>query len=427
LRPAHSDHPFGDHPFGARMNVPPEVVAIGRSHMELAHEVILVGAALGLLGIFAGLVSRRLGAPILLVFLVLGMLAGEDGPGGIQFEDFYFAYLIGSVALAVILFDGGIRTPFAMLRLAVWPALVLAVIGVAITATVVGAAAAWLADVPFAMAMLAGAAVAPTDAAAVGALLHRVRVALPERVTALLEVESGLNDPMSIFLTVFLIRVIAAPASATWSNAALLFSVEMIGGVVFGLAGGWVLGLLLRRLTLEPATAMVLALSFALSLFGLAQVVGTSGFLAIYIAGLITGAAEHRAKSAVADFMEGFAWLAQIILFLMLGLLVAPHHLVPLVPVGGAIAVVLILLARPAAVFACLLPFRFTWRESAFASWVGLRGAVPIYLSFIPALGDPNRDSSLFSGVFVVVVVSLVIQGWTIGLAARLLGFGRAA
>jgi potassium/hydrogen antiporter len=194
------------------MNFPPELVALGHSHMELAQQLILLGAALGLLGIFAGLASRRVGAPILLVFLGLGMLAGEDGPGGILFSDFYSAYLIGSVALAVILFDGGIRTPFAMLRLAIWPALVLAVIGVAVTAVVVGAAVYWFAGVPFRMAMLAGAAVAPTDAAAVGALLHRVRLTLPERVTALLEVESGLNDPMSIFLTIFLIHMIVDPA-----------------------------------------------------------------------------------------------------------------------------------------------------------------------------------------------------------------------
>jgi NhaP-type Na+/H+ and K+/H+ antiporter len=409
------------------MTFSPALVALGRSHMELAHEVILVAAALGLLGILAGLASRRVGAPILLVFLVLGMLAGEDGPGGIPFDDFYSAYLIGSVALAAILFDGGIKTHLSMLRLAVWPALALAVIGVAVTAGVVAAAVMWVASVPFAMAMLFGSAVAPTDAAAVGALLGRARLALPERVTALLEVESGLNDPMSIFLTIFVIQVITAPASATWSHAVLLFASEMIGGTALGLAGGWLLAFLLRRLVIEPATAMVLALAFALTLFGLAQVVGTSGFLAIYIAGVIAGATDYRDKSEVAYFMEGFAWLAQIILFLMLGLLVTPHDLLPFVPAGIFIAVVLIVVARPLAVFACLLPFRFAWRESAFASWVGLRGAVPIYLSIIPALADPGRDARLFSGVFVVVVVSLVIQGWTISAAARLLGFGRAA
>jgi NhaP-type Na+/H+ and K+/H+ antiporter len=409
------------------MTFSPELVALGRAHMELAHEVILVAAALGLLGILAGLVSRRVGAPILLVFLVLGMLAGEDGFGRIPFDDFYSAYLIGSVCLAAILFDGGLKTHLSMLRLAIWPALALAVIGVAVTAGVVAAAVMWVAGVSFAMAMLFGAAVAPTDAAAVGALLVRARLALPERVTALLEVESGLNDPMSIFLTIFVIQVITVPASATWSNAVLLFAREMIGGAVLGLGGGWLLAFLLRRLVIEAATAMVLALAFALSLFGLAQVVGTSGFLAIYIAGVITGATEYRDKPEVAYFMEGFAWLAQIILFLMLGLLVTPHDLLPFVPSGIFIAIVLIVVARPLAVFACLVPFRFAWRESAFASWVGLRGAVPIYLSIIPALADPGRDVRLFSGVFVVVVVSLVIQGWTISTAARLLGFGRAA
>jgi NhaP-type Na+/H+ and K+/H+ antiporter len=417
----------GDPAHDDRMTFSPELIALGRFHMERAHEVILVAAALGLLGILAGLASRRVGAPILLVFLVLGMLAGEDGPGGIPFDDFYSAYLIGSVALAAILFDGGIKTHLSMLRLAVWPALALAVIGVAVTAGVVAAAVMWVAGVPFAMAMLFGSAVAPTDAAAVGALLGRARLALPERVTALLEVESGLNDPMSIFLTIFLIRVITEPAAATWPHAAMLFALEMLGGTVLGLAGGWLLAFLLRRLTLEAGTAMVLALAFALTLFGLAQVVGTSGFLAIYIAGVIAGAAEYRHKPEIAHFMEGFAWLAQIILFLMLGLLVTPHDLLPFVPSGIVVAIVLIVIARPLAVFACLLPFRFAWRESAFASWVGLRGAVPIYLSIIPALADPGRDARLFSGVFVVVVVSLVIQGWTISPAARLLGFGRGA
>jgi cell volume regulation protein A len=160
-------------------------------------------------------------------------------------------------------------------------------------------------------------------------------------------------------------------------------------------------------------------------LFGLAQVLGTSGFLAIYLSGVVVGATPHHARRAIATFFEGFAWLAQIVLFLMLGLLITPHALVPYILPAIVVALVLIVVARPIATFACLLPFRFTWRESAFASWVGLRGAVPIYISFIPALADPTRDAKLFSSVFVVVVVSLVIQGWTIGLAARLLGFGR--
>jgi cell volume regulation protein A len=403
-----------------------DLFAVGRSSMELAHDLILVGAGPGVLSILAGLAYRRLGAPVLLVFLVLGMLAGEDGPGGIPYTDFYSAYLIGSVALAVILFEGGLKTHLSIMRLAIWPALALAVVGVGITAAAVAGTVMLVAGVPFVMAMLFGAAVSPTDAAAVGTMLRRAHLALPDRVTALLEVESGLNDPMSIFLTIFVIRAITEPVLSTWSNAGWLLAREMLGGAVLGLGGGWLLGYLLRRLLLEPAMAMVLALAFGLSLFGVAQVLGTSGFLAIYLAGVITGATEHRAQREVEHFLEGFAWLAQIVLFLMLGLLVTPHTLLPFIPEAIVIAIVLIVVARPVAVFACLLPFRFSWRESAFASWVGLRGAVPIYLSIIPALADPERDARLFSGVFVVVVVSLVIQGWTIGLAARVLGYGRA-
>src|ERR1700722_5216258 len=268
------------------MTFSPELVALGRAHMELAHEVILVAAALGLLGILAGLVSRRVGAPILLVFLVLGMLAGEDGLGRIPFDDFYSAYLIGSVCLAAILFDGGLKTHLSMLRLAIWPALALAVVGVAVTAGVVAAAVMWVAGVSFAMAMLFGSAVAPTDAPAAGALLVRARLALPERVTALLEVESGLNDPMSIFLTIFVIRAIVLPEEATWQHGIVLFAQEMFGGAALGLGGGWLLSRLLRLISVEAHTAMVLVLTFGLALFGLAQVLDTSGFMAVYLAGV---------------------------------------------------------------------------------------------------------------------------------------------
>jgi NhaP-type Na+/H+ and K+/H+ antiporter len=404
------------------MPIGPDLFELGHARMALAHEMILGGALLGALSVLAGLLSRRVGAPILLVFLALGMLAGEDGPGGIPYGDFASAYLVGSVALAVILLQGGLQTTPSMLRLAGWPALALAVIGVGVTAVCVGAAVSALTGTPFAKAMLVGAAVAPTDAAAVTALLGRAHIALPERVTALLEVESGLNDPMSIFLTVFVIHAIIDPAAITLSGGTMLFLHEMVGGMLLGLGGGWLLALMLRNLRLEVPTAMVLVLTVGLAVFGLAQVLGTSGFMAIYLVGIMVGATRYPGQQAIANFFDGVGWLAQIVLFLMLGLLVTPHDLVPFIP----IALVLIVVARPLATFACLLPFRFNWRESTFASWVGLRGAAPIFISFIPALADPVRDEKLFSGVFVVVVVSLVIQGWTIGAAARLLGFGTA-
>ncbi len=399
---------------------------VGRSHMDTAHTSILAGGVLGLLSIGAAFASRRLGAPVLLVFLVLGMLAGEDGPGGIPYSDFPSAYLIGSVALAVILFEGGLKTPLPMLRLALWPALALGVVGVGVTAGIVGATVSWLTGVALVPAMLLGAAVAPTDAAAVGAMLSQARLALPDRLTAVLEVESGVNDPMSIFLTIFLIRMMTNPASATWQSGALLFAEEMVGGAAVGLGGGWLLGQTLRRLSLELPTAMVLVLASGLALFGLAQVLHTSGFLAVYLAGIVVAASAYHGRHEVEAFYQGVSWLAHIVLFLMLGLLVTPHDLLQFIATGIMIALVLIVIARPVAVFACLLPFRFTWRESAFASWVGLRGAVPIYISFIPALADPLRDERLFGGVFVVVVASLIIQGWTIRQAARLLGFGSA-
>jgi NhaP-type Na+/H+ and K+/H+ antiporter len=403
----------------------PELIALGHAAIAKAHELILLGGALGLLSIIAGLISRRVGAPMLLVFLALGMLAGEDGLLGIPYDDFTSAYLIGSVALAVILLEGGLKTPVSMLRLAFWPAAVLATIGVALTAAILGVFVSLVDGLSLIPALLAGSAAAPTDAAAVAVLLRRAGAALPERLLALLEVESGLNDPMSVFLTLLLLRLIAEPGSVGTREALLLFLEEMAGGAVIGLAGGWVLAQLLKRLPLEGSLAPVLVLTGGLAVFGLAQLLGTSGFLATYLAAIVTGATRHRARQEVEHFFEGMAWLAQIVLFLMLGLLVTPHDLPPYLP--GAIigAAVLIFLARPVAVFACLIPFGFTMRETAFASWVGLRGAVPIYLSIIPGLVDPNRDKRLFASIFIVVIASLIVQGWTVGLAARLLGFGR--
>ena len=403
----------------------PELIGLGHAAIARAHELILLGGALGLLSIIAGLISRRVGAPMLLVFLALGMLAGEDGVLGIPYDDFTSAYLIGSVALAVILFEGGLKTPVSMLRLAFWPAAVLATIGVALTAAILGICMSLVDGLPLVGALLAGSAAAPTDAAAVAVLLRRTGAALPERLLALLEVEFGLNDPMSVFLTILLLRLIAEPGTVGIGDAALLFLEEMAGGAALGLAGGWLITQLLKRLPIEGSLAPVLVLTGGIAVFGSAQLLGTSGFLATYLAAIVTGATRHRARQEVEHFFEGMAWLAQIVLFLMLGLLVTPHDLLSFLP--GAIigAAVLILLARPVAVFACLIPFGFTMRETAFASWVGLRGAVPIYLSIIPGLVDPDRDKRLFASIFIVVVASLIVQGWTVGLSARLLGFAR--
>jgi NhaP-type Na+/H+ and K+/H+ antiporter len=402
-----------------------DLFVAGQAALQHAHGLILLGGLLGLSSILAGLLSRRIGAPTLLVFLILGMLAGEDGPLHIPFDDFRAAYLIGSVALAVILFEGGLTMPLHHLRMVFWPALLLATVGVAITAGILGVFVALLTGTKLAAGLLVGAASAPTDAAAVNSLLRQSGATLPERVPALLEAESGFNDPTSIFLTVLLLHIIADPHGMGFAEAILLFLKEMAGGTALGLAGGYTTSLALRTLKLEAAGAGVFGLAAALSVFGLGQLAGASGFVAVYLTGLVVGQAKFRTAPDVERFLNSLSWLSQIVLFLMLGLLVTPHDLLPFIAPAVTAAVVLIFIARPVSVFPCLLPFRFSLRETTFASWVGLRSAVPIYISFLPALVDPRRDAALFAGVFVIVIASLIIQGWTVGASARLLGFGK--
>jgi cell volume regulation protein A len=393
--------------------------------MNTAHELILLAGALGLISVFAGAIGSRFNAPLLLVFLALGMLAGEDGPGRIQFANFGTAYLIGSIALAIILFEGGLKTEREMIRVALWPSLVLATVGVVLTALIVAVVVVWVFGIPFIDALLIGAVLAPTDAAAVNTVLRGAKVLVPQRVIATLEVESGLNDPMSVFLTVLIVQFLTRPESATAGHAVVFFIQEMLGGAVLGLAAGYGLLLLLRRLPVQSSIYPVLALTSVMVIFGGAQLLGFSGFLAVYIMGVIVGINRFPSQRAVVYAAEAFAWLAQISLFLMLGLLVTPHRVLPLVTPILVITGVLVIFARPIATFASLLPFRYSIRETAFVSWIGLRGAVPIYLTTIPVLAGSRNASLLFGATFGVVIISLVLQGWTISPAARLLGFSQ--
>lgn len=397
--------------------------------MDLANNLILLGAGLVTLSIFAGLVSSRIGAPLLLVFLALGMLAGEDGPGGILFDDFQAAYIAGSLALAVILFDGGLRTTRQSIRVAWAPSLVLATIGVLATAVICGLFAAWALDLTWLQGFLVGSTVASTDAAAVFFLLHLHGLGLKERPGATLEVESAINDPMAIFLTILCVELLqAGTVDLSWSTAdelAATFLLQIAGGAVFGIAGGYLLLQLINRLDIASGLYPILALSCALLIFALAQVAGASGFMAIYLAGLLVGMRRHRATQLISRFHDGLAWLAQIMMFLMLGLLVTPSDLLPTLLPSLAIAVFLIIVARPVAVLLCLFPFRFSWQEIAFISWVGLRGAVPIFLGTIPVLAGVEGSSIFFIVAFVVVLISLVVQGWTVAPVARWLGLER--
>ena len=389
--------------------------------MEFWNTAIFVGALLLVVSIVASDISSRLGAPLLLVFIALGMLAGEDGPGGIRFDDFELSYVIGTLALAVIIFDGGLRTRRETFRVALWPALSLATVGVVVTAVLVGLFAAWALNLHWLQGMLLGAIVASTDAAAVFALLGHSGNALQERVTATLEIESGSNDPMAIFLTVALLELIAA--GKTDLEAAILLSfVKQFGiGAVLGLAGGRLLVWLINRLRLHTGLYPLLAAAGGLLVFAAAQQLGGSGFLAIFLAGVVLGNSQLQAAQNILRVHDGLAWLSQIVMFIILGLLVTPSELVHIALPALAIAAFLIVLARPLAVAASLAPFRFAWREQAFVSWVGLRGAVPIVLALFPFMYGVDQARLYFNVAFFIVLVSLLLQGWTIPPAARLL------
>jgi len=384
-------------------------------------EVIFFAALLVVVSIVISTVSNRIGAPLLLVFLVLGMLTGEDGPIGVLFDDYGVAYLVGSLALAVILFDGGLRSTRRSFEVAFWPSLLLAVPGVLITAVITGAAAAFLLHDDWLHGLLVGAIVAPTDAAAVFFLLRLGGTELRRRVGATLEIESGLNDPMAIFLTFACIQVLSLGHVGS-SELTLLFVSQMAGGAAIGAAAGYGLTSLINRIEIAGGLYPVLAGAFAIAVFGGAQAVGASGFLAVYVAGFVVGNRRHRSAKSITRFHDGLAWLSQIGMFLMLGLLATPHRLVGSLPPALGVAVVLMFVARPIATWLCLVWFRFTLAEMAFVSWVGLRGAVPIFLATAVVLAGLPHAAVYFDVAFVVVLTSLLAQGWTVTSAARLAG-----
>jgi cell volume regulation protein A len=385
---------------------------------------ILFGAVLVLAGIMSSLVALRFGAPLLLVFLLVGMLAGESGIGGIKFDDVRLAYTVGSVALGLILFDGGLRTRLATFRNVLLPAGLLATVGVLITATIVAPVAAWTLGLTWSEALLVGAVMASTDAAAVFFLLHAKGLRLRPRVSATLEVESGINDPFAIFLTLVLVETLFSGSQGWAEVVALLLEKGIIGGFI-GWIGARLMVLVLNRLELPQGMHAPFVATGALVIFGLAEWWHGSGFLAVYVAGLVVGNRETRAHNTIVTFLDAATWLAQIAMFVLLGLLAWPERLPQRLLPALAVALTLMLIARPAAVLICLAPFRFSFREKLFISWVGLRGAVSVFLASIPMLVGLPGAHFYFDVAFVVVMLSLLIQGWTIGAAGRFLRIGQ--
>lgn len=389
-----------------------------------ANVVILLVAIIAVGSMLSGVLAARLGAPVLIAFLAVGMLVGREGPGGFAFADYRTAYLIGSLALAVILFDGGLRTNAATVRRGLYPGLILATLGVLLTAMIVGVTARYALALSWPSALLVGATISSTDAAAVFFLLRAHGLKVRHRVEATLEVESAVNDPFAVFLTITLVELAAHPEASLPASTAFRLLKEATLGTGFGVVGGLANSWALNRLRLPAGLNPLFAVCCALLLFGATAVVGGSGFLAAYLAGVVVGNRPLPGAVRVLNVQEALTWLAQLGMLVVLGILVTPSRLVGQAIPSLVVAAALIFIARPLAVLVCLSPFGFSRAQRLFISAMGLRGAVGIFLASIPVLEGVPKAELYFDVAFFVVLTSLLLQGWTAGPMARRLGIG---
>jgi cell volume regulation protein A len=391
--------------------------------MVLTLELVFIGiAVLFLISIIANKFSERLGVPALLIFLIVGMLAGSEGPGGIPFDDPTLAQLIGIIALAYILFSGGLDTRWEEIQPVLWQGIALSTIGVVLTAVLLGAFAVLVLGFSPLTGLLLGAVVSSTDAAAVFSILRTARARLKGNLRPFLEFESGSNDPMAVFLTTGVIALILTPGASVLTLVPMFVQQMVVGGLL-GYGMGKAIVFLINRLKLESEGLYpVLTLAMVLMTYGLTATFGGNGFIAVYVSGLVVGNSIVVYKKSLIRFHDGIAWLMQIVMFLALGLLVFPSDLVPVIIPGLLIAFFLLLVARPIAVFITLLPWKMPLNEKALVSWVGLRGAVPIILATYPLVAGVPDAEMIFNVVFFIVLVSALVHGTSIPTVARWLG-----
>ncbi|HLG15129.1 MAG TPA: potassium/proton antiporter [Blastocatellia bacterium] len=387
--------------------------------MSSIEHTLVAASILLFLSVLASKASAKLGIPALLLFLAIGMLAGSDGLGGIYFDDALLAQSVGVIALALILFSGGLDTRWASVRPVVWKGLALSTIGVLITALSVGLFTSVILDFSVLEGLLLGAIVSSTDAAAVFSVLRSRNVGLKGGLRPLLELESGSNDPMAVFLTMGLTRILHDPGTGV-ASLIPMFVLQMVVGGVVGYAIGRAIIPLMNRLSLEyEGLYPVLTLALVLLTYGATASIGGNGFLAVYVAGVVMGNREFVHKRSIVRFSDGLALLMQITMFLALGLLVFPSRLVPIAGVGLLVSLFLMVVARPIGVFSSLAFARMGFNERAMISWVGLRGAVPIVLATFPLLAGLPQAETVFNVVFFIVLTSILLQGTSIPLIAR--------
>ncbi|RKL68625.1 potassium/proton antiporter [Salipaludibacillus neizhouensis] len=391
-------------------------------NMLSADYFILILASFLIMGVITTKLSSRFGVPALILFILLGMIAGSDGLGLIYFDNASHAQLIGIIALVIILFEGGLSTKWTTIKPIAAPSLVLATVGVLITTFIVAIAATFVLDVTWLEGLLFGAIVGSTDAAAVFAALKEQNI--KSRIGATLEAESGTNDPMAMFLTLAFIELIIMDQKGIWHIVGAFF-LQMGFGLLLGLGMGWIASWIINRINLDSGGLYpIIAMGFALLTYSLTASVGGSGLLAVYVAAMLIGNSDLTYRHTIFRFNEGFAWMMQILMFIILGLLVFPGQLFTgaIILNGLLLSFILILIARPLAVLLSTIGFGYTWKEKTLLSWAGLRGAVPIVLATFPMIAGVENAQLFFNVVFFVVLTSALIQGSTISVFANKLG-----